>query len=99
MGNEDGDLYNAFDLMSQGHLGGFAKCLAEAWFVADSTNRAKIETTWSELIARATSQVKYKGIYRGYEIVQLGETSFRAAGTLHGSIWSAQCYIDELLAL
>ncbi len=36
--------------------------------------------------------------YRGYTIEQLGPTSFRAAGTMHGSIWSAMCYIDELLS-
>lgn len=36
--------------------------------------------------------------HRGYEIWQLGPTSYRAAGTLHGSVWSAVCYIDELLS-
>lgn len=36
--------------------------------------------------------------YRGYAITKLGETSYEAAGTKHGSIWSAKCYIDELLA-
>ena len=37
-------------------------------------------------------------VYRGYEIWQTGPTSFRAADNDHGSLWSATCYIDELLA-
>lgn len=36
--------------------------------------------------------------YRGYDIWQYGPTSFKAAGAMHGSVWSAKCYIDELLS-
>lgn len=36
--------------------------------------------------------------YRGYLITEVGPTNFLAAGTGHGSLWSAKCYIDELLA-
>lgn len=35
--------------------------------------------------------------YRGYVITKIAETNYSAAGTNHGSIWSAICYIDELL--
>ena len=36
--------------------------------------------------------------YRGFSIFKIAETNYRAAGSNHGSIWSAQCYIDELLS-
>lgn len=49
----DDDIHRAMTLMSTGEMGGFARRLAEAWFVADSGNRAKIENTWADLIERA----------------------------------------------
>lgn len=36
--------------------------------------------------------------YRGFSIEKHGDTSFKAAGSFHGSVWSAKCYIDELLS-
>ena len=36
--------------------------------------------------------------YRGYTITKIAEKSYKAAGSMHGSIWSAICYIDELLS-
>lgn len=36
--------------------------------------------------------------HRGYTIEKIGPTSFKAAGARHGSVWSAICYIDELLS-
>lgn len=36
--------------------------------------------------------------HRGYTIEKTGPTSFKAAGAMHGSAWSAICYIDELLS-
>lgn len=41
---------------------------------------------------------EYISTHRGYAIHKLGEGSYQAAGTSHGSVWSAICYIDELLS-
>ena len=37
-------------------------------------------------------------VYRGYAITMLGKNKYNAAGTTHGTVWSAVCYIDELLS-
>lgn len=52
------DLTPVFHFMSAGNLGGFAAKLAEAWFVADSKNRMKIELAFPELIQRAQDAFK-----------------------------------------
>ena len=53
------DLTPVFHFMSAGNLGGFAAKLAEAWFVADSKNRMKIELAFPELIERAREASKH----------------------------------------
>ena len=47
------DFHQAANIMSNGHLGGFAESLALTWFRADSVNRDKIQATWPELFIRA----------------------------------------------
>lgn len=47
------DIEEAMADMSIGIHGHFARALADAWYVADSTNRALIEKTWAHLIAKA----------------------------------------------
>jgi hypothetical protein len=39
--------------LETGRHGGFAKALANAWFLADENNRNKIEYTWPHLVAKA----------------------------------------------
>ena len=41
---------------------------------------------------------EFVSTYSGYDIHKLGPTSYEAAGTSHGSVWSAKCYIDDLLS-
>ena len=41
--------------------------------------------------------LEHVSTHRGYKIFKKGPTSFKAAGAWHGSVWSAICYIDELL--
>lgn len=55
---DNADLHPIFHFMSAGHLGGFAAKIAEAWFVADSKNRMKIELAFPELIQRAQDAFK-----------------------------------------
>jgi hypothetical protein len=47
------DFHQAANVMSNGHLGGFAESLALTWFRADSVNRERIQTTWPELFVNA----------------------------------------------
>lgn len=47
------DFHQAANIMSNGHLGGFAESLALTWFRADSVNREKIQSTWPELFVAA----------------------------------------------
>ena len=47
------DFHQAANVMTQGHLGGFAESLGMTWFKADSINKAKIQITWPELFVRA----------------------------------------------
>ena len=47
------DFHRAANLMSNGHLGGFAESLALTWFRADPANREKIQATWPDLFVRA----------------------------------------------
>ena len=44
-------IYKAFCIMDE-QGGSFAHHLAKAWFVADSSNKARIESTWDDLIGR-----------------------------------------------
>lgn len=50
-----GQIEHAMRNLANGFFGGFASKLAEAWFVADSGNRKKIEDSWPDLIKRAHS--------------------------------------------
>lgn len=45
----DDDVFQRAKTLATGVRGGFAASLAEAWFRADSVNRAKIEETWPHL--------------------------------------------------
>ena len=45
----ESELIESFKLMVR-YGGGFTRFLAQAWFRADSNNRAKIEENWPELI-------------------------------------------------
>lgn len=47
------EFHQAANIMSNGHLGGFAESLALTWFRADPVNREKIQTTWPELFINA----------------------------------------------
>lgn len=47
------DFHQAANIMSNGHLGGFAESLALTWFRADSVNREKIQANWPELFVNA----------------------------------------------
>jgi len=47
------EFHQAANVMSNGHLGGFAESLALTWFKADPANREKIQATWPELFVRA----------------------------------------------
>jgi hypothetical protein len=47
------DFHQAANIMSNGHLGGFAESLALTWFRADSLNREKIQATWPGLFIQA----------------------------------------------
>ena len=54
------EFHQAANVMSNGHLGGFAESLALTWFRADPVNRERIQATWPELFVRAFEIFKLK---------------------------------------
>ncbi len=46
-------MHAVFAELATGLHGGFAKKIAEAWFVADSNNQKLIEDTWPHLVQKA----------------------------------------------
>lgn len=51
--NSNEELYRAVAFMSSGFMGGFAACLADAWAVADSINKERLESTFFQVFQRA----------------------------------------------
>lgn len=56
------------------------------------------EPTTAVITHSANSPEPRPSTYRGFIIIRVTPNTYNTAGASHGSMWSARCYIDELLS-